>query len=389
MTKGTILVVDDEPFFREEAVAFLSGQGSEGKQWRVAQAACGDEALDRLRRDPCDVMLLDINMPGLDGMGVLRAMHDGHLLEHTYVIMLSAYGVYDNVVAAMRGGAKDFVNKSEPLSQWIVRIERGFEWQALRRRKQQLEEELRMLAREVGHDIGGSTYFVLTQRVRALAETVEGDPEAERSIEIIEQILGRIKRLADDLGHVATALDSSQIWRRERIDLRSLLSRLVEEFRFGNPDVTVVGEWGEDVPPIEGSRAQLERVFYNLLTNAGRAMPGGGTLTLRTRRSGDGQVVVDVEDTGFGIAPETREKLFRIGFSDWRNGTKGSGLGLYVVRTNVENHGGAIEVAPGAGGNGTRFTVRLPVRPTGTLSGGSRSGVQAHSGGRYEWQQES
>jgi signal transduction histidine kinase len=358
---GTILVVDDEPFFREEAVAFLSGQASVGRRWQVAEVACGEGALAHLEKTPCDVMLLDINMPGMDGMGVLRAMQEKRLLELTYVIMLSAYGVYDNVVAAMRGGAKDFVNKSEPLSQWIVRIERGFEWQELRRRKQQLEDELRLLAREVGHDIGGSTYFVLTQRVRSLSELAAGDPQAERSIEVIEQILGRIKRLADDLGHVATALDSSEIWRRERLDLRGMMARLAEEFRYGNPKVTVVEEWGDDVPAIEGSRAQLERVFYNLLTNAGRAMPDGGTLTLRTRSDGDGRVAVDVEDSGIGIAREVRDKLFRIGFSDWRNGTKGSGLGLYVARRNVENHGGSIDIAPGASGIGTLITVRLPV----------------------------
>ena len=375
LNQGTILVVDDEPFFREEAVAFLTSHSSAGQAWRVSEVSCGEEALAQLEKAPCDVMLLDINMPGIDGMGVLQAMQEKHMLEQTYVIMLSACGVYDNVVAAMRGGAKDFVNKSEPLSQWIVRIERGFEWQELRQRKQQLEEELRLLAREVGHDIGGSTYFVLTQRVRSLAELAAGDPQAERSIEIIEQILGRIKRLADDLGHVATALDSSEIWRRERLDLRSMLARLAEEFRFGNPGVPVVEQWAEDLPAIEGSRAQLERVFYNLLTNAGRAMPDGGTLTLRTRKGGDGQVAVDVEDSGIGIAREIREKLFRIGFSDWRNGTKGSGLGLYVVRRNVENHGGSIEIAPGPDGSGTRFTVRLPVRPAGATSARSGSSV--------------
>jgi len=287
----------------------------------------------------------------------------------------------------MRGGAKDFVNKSEPLDQWIVRIERGFEWQDLRRRKQQVEEELRLLAREVGHDIGGTTYFVLTQRVRALVGLVAGNPEGERSIEVIQQILARIKRLADDLGHVAVALDSSEVWRWETLDLHRLLERLVEEFRYGHTDVTIVREWGQDVPPIHGSRAQLERAFHNLLINAGRAMPDGGTLTLHTRREGpalspvlsplsldqrtrggtkgeaEGKawVAVDVEDTGVGIPLETQEKIFRIGFSDWRNGQKGSGLGLYVARRNIENHGGRIEVTS-AVGEGTTVTVRLPGR---------------------------
>jgi signal transduction histidine kinase len=124
--------------------------------------------------------------------------------------------------------------------------------------------------------------------------------------------------------------------------------------------VTVTREWGDDVPPILGSRAQLERVFHNLLTNAGRAMPDGGTLTLRTRQEKDDWVAVDVQDSGVGIPPQARENIFRIGFSDWRSGTKGSGLGLYVVRRNVENHGGRVEIDSQVG-QGTTITVRLPM----------------------------
>ncbi|HET92422.1 MAG TPA: hybrid sensor histidine kinase/response regulator [Chloroflexi bacterium] len=370
----TILAVDDEPFFREEVVDFLRGARFAAQGWTVEAASSGEEALARLVESPYDVMLLDINMPGMDGMDVLKAMQAKHMLDQTYVIILSAYGVYENVVAAMRGGAKDFVNKSEPLDQWVVRIERGFEWQDLRRRQQQAEEELRLLAREVGHDIGGTTFFVLTQRVRALSKLVEGQPEGERSIEVIQQILERIKRLADDLGHVAIALDSNEVWRWESLDLARLLERLVQEFSYGHPNVTIVREWDEDVPPIMGSRAQLERAFHNLLTNAGRAMADGGTLTLRMRREStlsafqgeaeDGWVSVDIEDTGVGMSPSDLDKIFRIGFSEWKNGTKGSGLGLYVVHRNIENHCGRIEVSSTIGA-GTTVTVHLPVQSKG------------------------
>jgi two-component system NtrC family sensor kinase len=218
---------------------------------------------------------------------------------------------------------------------------------------------------------------VLTQRVQALSKLVEGDSDGERSIGVIQQILERIKRLADDLGHVAVALDSSEAWRWETLDLHRLLERLLQEFSYGHPDVTVVREWGEGTLPIHGSRAQLERAFHNLLTNAGRAMPDGGTLTLRTRQeappppqrgAGGGWVMVDVEDTGVGIPAEAQEKIFRIGFSDWRNGTKGSGLGLYVVRRNIENHGGRIQVTSDVG-KGTTVIIRLPVQSDSISSG--------------------
>ena len=364
----TILVVDDEPFFREEVVAFLNSPTLATRGWVADAAVGGEEALAKLVQAPWDVMLLDINMPRMDGMDVLRAMREKHLLDQTYVIMLSAYGVYENVVASMRGGAKDFVNKSEPLEQWIMRIERGLEWQELRHRSQRIEEELRLLAREVGHDIGGTTYFVLTQRVQALSKLVAGNAEGERSIEVIEQILGRIKRLADDLGQVSVALDSSEVWRWEPLNLQYMLERLVQEFNFGHPDVAIVKEWDENVPPVAGSRAQLERVFHNLLSNAGWAMSDGGTLTLRTRREGDGWVAVEIEDTGVGIPSAAQDKVFRIGFSDWKSGHKGSGLGLYVVRRNAENHGGCVEINSNVG-QGTTVIVHLPIGSKDASSG--------------------
>ena len=358
--RRTILVVDDEPLFREEAVAFLRGFASAVRDWTVEAASGGTEALAKLEERRYEVVLLDINMPDIDGMELLRLLDQKHLLDSIYVIMLSAYGVYENVVEAMRGGAKDFVNKSEPLDQWIVRIERGFEWQELRRRKRQAEDELRLLAREVGHDMGGTTYFVLTQRVQALAELVKQSEEGRRSIEVIRQILARIKRLADDLGHVAVALDSSELWRWEAIDLPRLLGRLAQEFSYGHPAVTIKQQCDEAIPPVRGSRAQLERAFHNLLVNAGRAMTDGGMLALRTRQEGDDWIVVDVEDTGVGIPSRAMGKIFGIGFSVWPNGQKGSGLGLYVARKNIENHGGRVEVRSSVG-EGTTVTVRLPV----------------------------
>jgi signal transduction histidine kinase len=354
-----ILVVDDEAFFLEEVADFLSSPRFADRGWTVETAADGTEALERLGDDPADVVLLDINMPGLDGMEVLQQLQERRLLDRVYVIMLSAYGVYENVVESMRRGAKDFVNKSEPLDQWIVRIERGFEWQDLQWRRQRAEEELRMLAREVGHDIGGTTYVVLTQRVRALARLVEGDPEGAKAVQIISQILARIKSLADDLGQVAMAWDVQETWRWEPLDLHRMLERLLQEFAYGNPQVQIVREWGEDIPPVQGSRPQLERAFLNLLINAGRAMPQGGTLNVRTRRNGDEWIAVDIADTGVGISPRIQEKMFLIGFSAWPNGVKGSGLGLYVSQKNIENHGGQIEVRSEVG-VGTTFTVKLP-----------------------------
>jgi signal transduction histidine kinase len=80
---------------------------------------------------------------------------------------------------------------------------------------------------------------------------------------------------------------------------------------------------------------------------------------VRTEPGEHNTITVDIKDTGVGIPPEAQGKVFRIGFSDWKDGTKGSGLGLYVVRRNIENHQGRVRMNSVVG-TGTTVMVQLP-----------------------------
>jgi two-component system sensor histidine kinase AtoS len=106
---------------------------------------------------------------------------------------------------------------------------------------------------------------------------------------------------------------------------------------------------------VAADRHRLEQVLLNLVLNAVRAMPGGGCVEISGDCDGEA-AAIGVADEGPGIAPEHVEKVFEAGFST-RAGSPG--LGLTVCRKIVEQHGGAIEVAAGAG---ARFRVRLPWR---------------------------
>ncbi len=105
-----------------------------------------------------------------------------------------------------------------------------------------------------------------------------------------------------------------------------------------------------------GNRQELQQVCVNLIVNALQAMPEGGTLTLATRDTADGAVEIIVSDTGPGIAPELRERLFSP-FVTTKPG--GTGLGLWISRNLLERHGGDLRAAAAPGG-GAAFTVRLP-----------------------------
>lgn len=103
----------------------------------------------------------------------------------------------------------------------------------------------------------------------------------------------------------------------------------------------------------------LNQVFMNLLENAAAAIEGPGVLQIRTRVEGEGEVVVEFEDSGRGIPPEHLERIFEPGFTTKPRGV-GTGLGLAIARNTLHEHGGRIEVASCPGR--TVFTLRLPVR---------------------------
>lgn len=125
--------------------------------------------------------------------------------------------------------------------------------------------------------------------------------------------------------------------------------------------VTVVRDYADDVPKIAAYPGELNQVWTNLVDNAVDAMEGAGTLTITTRLDGD-HVVVEVADTGPGIAPEVAARVFEAFFTTKDVG-KGTGLGLDIAqRIVVERHLGTIEVDNGPGGRGTVMRVRLPVR---------------------------
>jgi signal transduction histidine kinase len=135
--------------------------------------------------------------------------------------------------------------------------------------------------------------------------------------------------------------------------------------------VRVETEFAPGVPPIYADRQQLRQVFLNLFTNAADAMPGGGRLTPRVRPGelppDRPAVVVEVADTGVGIAPEHLGRVTEAFFTTKPEG-KGTGLGLAICRRIVEQHQGTLQIASRPG-EGTTVRVTLPVRNGGNVAG--------------------
>jgi len=112
------------------------------------------------------------------------------------------------------------------------------------------------------------------------------------------------------------------------------------------------------LPKVDVDGTQLKQALMNLLANAHQVMRGGGRVTIRTRAGSGGEVVVEVEDDGPGMAPDVQERVFEVFYSRRGGGT---GLGLPIAKQVVERHGGTIELESAAG-EGTTFRIRLPRR---------------------------
>ena len=178
---------------------------------------------------------------------------------------------------------------------------------------------------------------------------------------LLTELKDSVRRISE---LVAAVRSYSQLDRasRQRVDVRegleSTLTMLGHKLRGG---VTVIREYDE-LPPIDAFAGELNQVWTNLVDNAVDAMDGQGTLTVRTRAEGE-WIVVEIADTGPGMAPEVAARAFEPFFSTKDVG-RGTGLGLDIARRIVvERHGGLIEIdSPTDEGKGTVMRVRLPLK---------------------------
>jgi len=124
---------------------------------------------------------------------------------------------------------------------------------------------------------------------------------------------------------------------------------------FKQSHILLTLDLSENVPPLFGSPDQFKQALLNLMLNSSQAMPQGGTLSVRTEADGS-HIKIIVEDTGVGIDPAARDKIFDPYFTTKE---KGSGLGLTIVRRVVRDHGGEIKVKSEVN-KGARFEISIP-----------------------------
>lgn len=356
-----ILCIDDDEIARESAQVLLSRWG-----YRVSLAESGAAGLELLKEDPPDLLLVDLQMPGMDGIEVLEQV--GEMDPSIVCIMVTGHATLQKAVEAMKQGAYDFIPKPFPPDELKLAVERGLERRGLILETQALREEKAVMETNfmtlVAHQMR-SPLAAVRQLLEVPASQALGPLPPEYKT-FIDRAAGRLDLLARtiDTWLAMSRLDEEGIAQRKTpVPLSRLLADLAAR---ADADVKAAGqdlviEAPPSDPTLEVDLEGLLEALYNLASNAVKYNQEGGTITVGCNLRG-GQVDIAISDQGPGVSAQEAAFIFEEFFRSKRPEVKakpGTGLGLAIARRVVRAHGGDIKVDPESA-PGATFIVSLP-----------------------------
>jgi len=392
LDKPKILVVNDDAnsLF---ALTSLLAQWAEEEPYEVIAARSGEEALRQVLLHDFAVILLDVNMPGMDGFETAEAIHQRGRSANIPIIFITAF-VADELdrLKAYQRGAADFL--FTPVIPQILHAKISV-FVALAVKNEELKKQARQLHQRTNDLISSNRQLVQEIEERKIAErqnhakdeflamlghelrnplsaissaasliglpgvSVEGAARAKKIIQRQSQHLGRI---VDDLLDLSRAMSGKILLNRAPVDLTALIGNCLETYRTtgrtGDYQVSVELDPGW----VDGDVTRLEQIFSNLLDNALKYTPPGGTIDIVLEVDGD-DTVLTIHDTGVGISAELLPHVFDVfvqGTSTLDRSQGGLGIGLALVRRLVELHGGSVDAESAGPGKGSMFSIRLP-----------------------------
>jgi signal transduction histidine kinase len=395
-----ILVVDDVP---ANLVAMEAALAPLGRS--IATASSGRAGLARLLEEDFALLLLDVQMPGMDGFETAQLIRSTRRTRLLPIIFVTAHHMdADGIRRAYKLGAVDFLFKpidadillakaavfvtlqyqadalaAERLHREFEAARREYERHAmgvqLEREHEAKEELARANAALAEADRRKDAFLAILSHelrnplapMRTAIDLARCDPSAEtrvRTIDVLDRQVTQLTRLVDDLLDVARIKANKVALQRELVDLRTIVEGAVATCA---PAIAqrrhALAVVLPPVPvPIHGDPARLTQVVTNLLTNAARYTPPAGAIEIVCDVV-DGNGRLRVRDNGIGIAPDVLDNVFDMFVQERADtdGNGGLGLGLALTRQLVELHDGRVAASSAGRGHGSTFTVTLPM----------------------------
>jgi len=390
--KPKILVVNDDAASLLALTSLLE-QWADESNYEVLSARSGQDALRQVLRHDFAVILLDVNMPGMDGFETAEAIHQRPRSADIPIIFVTAF-LADEIdrLKAYQRGAADFL--FTPVIPQVLRAKVQV-FVALAMKNDQLKRQAEKLSQRTTELIATNKRLVREMEERRAAERtssakdeflamlghelrnplsaissagsllgmpgVSGDSIARARL-IIQRQSQHLSRIVDDLLDLSRAMSGKILLSRKRLDIATLVSSCLDTFRATGRmagydiDARLAPAW------VDGDPTRLEQIASNLIDNALKYTPAGGRIDISVAQDGT-DVVLRVSDSGVGIAPDLLPHVFDVfvqGAISIDRSQGGLGIGLSLVRRLVELHGGTVSASSPGNSSGSTFEIRLP-----------------------------
>ena len=356
-----ILVIDDDHAIRLSCQKTLERVG-----FRVESFEDGARGLEALSSFKPSLVVVDLKMPGISGMEVVKRVHE--IDPEIILVVITGYATIDTAVEAMKCGAYDFLPKPFSPEELRLIVRRGLERRRLSLESNRGELEREILKRRfvtfVSHQLH-TPLVAIHQYISVLKHLENTENAAAKRQEWFDRCLTRIEEmqaLIRDWLTIARVEDKSLAKERVSVDLKPVVTGIFETYQdmAAAENVTLEARLPEESYLVRGDRNCLNVLFDNLIVNAIKYNRPGGRVTVSAGML-NGEVAVSVADTGVGIPEKYRQLLFqeffRVGGEEGKR-TSGSGLGLAICKRIVSEMGGSISVESEVN-VGSTFRVRL------------------------------
>ena len=363
-----LLIVDDEAAQLRALCDTLQLEGY------VTQGfGSGQQALAILRAGEFDLLLTDLMMPEMDGIGLIAAARK--IDPSLEALVMTGHGTIDTAVRAMQGGALDYILKPFKLNVILPVIARALNVQRLRRENAELHAREKQQSAELAaayHDLESFSYSI-SHDLRAPLRSMDGFAEvlesdfAEQLGEEGRRIVGIIRAGSQKMDElIVSLLEFSRAGRSalqlDRVDMTLLADAAAKEVRVlytgPEPQIEI-----SELPPADADPVVIRQVWCNLIGNALKYSAKRARPKIRVSgRIDNGETVYQVEDNGAGFDMRYADKLFGVFQRLHRTEDfSGTGVGLAIVQRIVARHGGRIW-AKGSPDAGACFQFALPIR---------------------------
>lgn len=367
-----VILVDDEAQFREVTARRLKKKG-----FNPIESPGGKDCLNRLETLVQAVVVLDVKMPGMDGMETLKAIK--HRFPETQVILLTGNAAISDGIEGIKAGAFDYLTKPVDLHHLMGKIRQAFEMIGLARekdkeraRRKKLEQKMveaeRLMAlgtmsTGIAHEINNPLAIINEaagfMKLVLTSEDMKDGPGKDALINGIGKIEKSVKR-ARKITHQLLGQVKPQDFCFTSVDMVPMIHETFELMDKKIQDKKIQVDW-KDSPRscvVSSDPDQVRQLLINLFDNAVHSVGEKGKIQVSVTQTPP-DMILKIEDNGRGIAPEHIHKIFEPFFTT-KTFDQGTGLGLFVVHQIIKRLKGDIDVESRIG-RGTAFYIKLPL----------------------------